>query len=119
MLNEEKYKTTEERINGFLHFCKRRNHSCPIDCPFSSTDGGIRCHCEFNWLSREVEVEKPMPCPFCDNEYVEVEKAVAGKRVVKCICGYCSQAKESDVEAIAAHNRICKAVAAYKENEVN
>lgn len=105
MKNFEKYKTTRERMIAFDEF--RKTHKEWFNAP----------SCAFKWLDLEAE-EKPMPCPFCNNEYVEVGKAVNGMRDVKCICGYRSQAKDSESEVIAAHNRVCKAVAAYKKGEV-
>ena len=112
MKNFEKYKTAGERHEAFSEFCD--SYQFCTACPLEGHD---RDNCNrFKWLDLEAEDEKPLPCPFCNNEYVEVGKAVNGMREVRCICGYRSQAKESESEAIAAHNHVCKAVAAYKGN---
>lgn len=56
-------------------------------------------------------VEKLMPCPFCGDE------CACGDGYVECLndsCCYSSGDRgRSDAEAIAAHNRVCKAVKAY------
>ena len=108
MKNFERYKTAEERHEAFSEFCD--SYQFCTECPL---DGHDRDNCNrFKWLDLEADEVKPLPCPFCNNEYVEVGKGVTGTRKVECVCGYSSQAKESESEAIAAHNRVCKAVAA-------
>lgn len=117
MKNFEKYKTAEEREHAYAKFCRKYTELgfCK-SCPLKSADNKSR-FCRFHWLDLEAEEEKPMPCPCCNNEYVEIGKGIMGTRKVGCVCGYSSQAKESETEAIAAHNRVCKAVAAYNENK--
>ena len=76
MTNEQKYKTTEERVN---------------------------------WLALESE-EKPKPCPFCGGT-TEVITDKQGYYGVSCIhCDYTSERYEQSIYAIAAHNRVCRAV---------
>lgn len=74
----------------------------------------------------EAEKEKPMPCPFCGgecelHEIWDNEECKGVGFDVRCNkCEYRSpEAVEHDgSDAIDAHNRVCKAVAAYKESEV-
>ena len=62
--------------------------------------------------------EKPMGCPFCGSS-TEVAIDECGCYSISCIhCEYGSPAYNKMEYAIVAHNRICRAVAAYKESEV-
>ena len=62
--------------------------------------------------------EKPMGCPFCGAS-TEVVIDECGCYSISCIhCEYGSPAYNEEKYAIEAHNRICRAVAAYKESEV-
>ena len=63
-------------------------------------------------------VEKPEPCPFCGGT-TEVITDEQGYHGVSCIhCDYTSERYEQSIYAIAAHNRVARAVRATKESEV-
>lgn len=118
MTNGEKYKTAKERILAHKEWCdshrfKSRNGVCPTkNC----------MECVFNWLDLEDEEEKPMNCPFCGGDCIVEETIPSGHYYCQCIsgkhCNYGSGRAESRDKAIAAHNRVYKAVAAYKGSEV-
>lgn len=111
MTNEEKFKTPEERAKAFEKFCE--NLLC-IDCPLGELHSPNVCR--YAWLALEFEDEKPMDCPFCGSK-CEVIGAVNHR--VKCTeCNYESIMNSDREKVIAAHNRICRAVKAYKESEV-
>ena len=62
-------------------------------------------------------VEKPDPCPFCGGT-TEVITDEQGYYGVSCIhCDYTSERYEQSIYAIAAHNRVCRAVEAVKKGE--
>ena len=109
--NEQKYKTAKERVKAFIAYCKNKKE-CDHDsyrrkCP--------KLKCMMEWLALEAEAAKPEPCPFCGSvcraefDYV---------RCSNIRCRYVSADKKNIDEAIAAHNRVCRAVAAYNEGEV-
>lgn len=111
MTNGENYKTAKERRKAYMEYIAKEDSPSVI--------------CEFAWLELEAEEEKPMPCPYCGSEC----KGIDGKKfkpdrngvrpytLVRCSqCTYESKCENSIAEAIAAHNRVCKAVAAFKEN---
>ena len=60
MLNQDKYKTPDERTDAFNEWCSNR------DC--ESCELKPRKNCRFYWLALEAEEEKPEPCPFCGGE---------------------------------------------------
>lgn len=67
----------------------------------------------------EADEEKPEPCPFCGKEVVVGFSENIHKekyRQVWCSdgerCGYECVMKKTEEEAIAAHNRVCRAVEA-------
>lgn len=65
--------------------------------------------------------EKPEPCPFCGNFIVVEEHDRFRMYNATCnnyTCRYQAPMCNSKAEAIAAHNRVCRAVKAYKESEV-
>lgn len=110
MTNEEKYKTMEERAKAFSMFCENQDR-----CTSYPAHNTIGC-CYFRWLAFEAEEEQPEPCPFCGAK-CEVTGAI--NHWVKCIeCNYESTLDSDKGKAIAAHNRVCRAVRAYKEREV-
>lgn len=117
MINGEKYKTAKERDVAWLDYCAKFEvcEGCPLLDRQDNGDG----KCQFLWLELDAEEEKPMPCPFCEMNTVEFVHSKTG-RVLSCsFCGYSTgDSCNTDAEAIAAHNRVCKAVAAYKEREV-
>lgn len=116
MKNFEKYKTAKERARAFRTYCESqkdcykcslRNPSCTVPC----------C---LKWLDLESEEEKPLPCPFCGSN-TNLFHALDGRHAVHCLdiyrCKYASGEYASDEEAIAAHNRVARAVMANKEGD--
>lgn len=105
----EKYKTAIERTDGFKQYCK--NHECK-SCP-AFDDNGI-VDCQYTWLEVKVDEEKPMNCPYCG-----VECVLHGdtNQIRCCVCGYHSKYFGNRKDAIDAHNRLCKAVKAFKESK--
>ena len=111
LTNEQKYKTAEERKVAYKAYIE----------DFTQPIIG-----QFEWLALEAEYEKkPKPCPFCGKEVVvgfseNIHKAKY--RQVWCSdgerCGYECVMKKTEEEAIAAHNRVCRAVEAVKKGEV-
>lgn len=118
MTNGEKYKTAKERLIAFESWCKCITCGSCEGCELK--DIHIECKnglvCPLLWPYLEAEEEKPMNCPFCGaNTEVVIDEC--GCYVVSCThCEYGSPAYNKDEFAISAHNRVCKAVAAYKEN---
>lgn len=110
----ERFVSVDEREKEFLLFCNRHSDdgSC-VRCPLNNK-ANKRLGCAYAWL--DLEDERPMDCPFCG------EECVCSGGYVECLndnCCYSSgNRKRSDAEAIAKHNRMCKAVAAYNESEV-
>lgn len=109
MKNKEKFTTADERSNAFWEWCSR--NSCS-DCALKKNEHFSHCHfvCQFYWLEREADVEVKR-CPFCGGKCSVHGETYAG---VECDngCGYSAQAfgKGMFAEAVAAHNRVCKAV---------
>lgn len=119
MTNEEKYKTVEERVKAYTAFC--RLHRTCRSCQFGKDN---EPSCNFLWLALEAEEEKPMDCPFCggaceiDNVCTNEDQSSKYVSCTNCNCLYQSPIGEDRSAAIAAHNRVCRAVKAYKESEV-
>lgn len=115
MLNQDKYKTPDERNAAFSEWCFNRDcKSCELKS--HNFDGGDGCR--FYWLALEAEEEKPEPCPFCGGT-TEVITDEQGYYGVSCIhCDYTSERYEQSIYAIAAHNRVCRAVEAVKKGDV-
>lgn len=108
MTNEQKYKTAEERFNAFHKKCG--------SCGVTICDRIKVINCLNNWLALKAE-EKPEPCPFCGKEVIVGFSENIHKekyRQVWCSdgerCGYECVMKKTEEEAIAAHNRVCRAV---------
>ena len=118
MLNQDKYKTAEERVKAFNEWCRRKS-SCG-KCEFHKfTRGCAGGGCEFYWLALEAEEEKPEPCFFCGNKYLAITKDGNNLWSVSCTaCLYESRHHADRDTAIAAHNRVARAVMAAKESEV-
>lgn len=116
MTNEQKYKTPDERIKAFDDFCKGQGDRCN-HCEIARKRLSIsrRSECVVYWLALEAEDEKPEQCPFCGGT-TEVTKDEQGYYGVSCIhCDYTSERYEQYIYAIAAHNRVARAVSAAKE----
>ena len=123
MKNFEKYKTAEDRVYAFREFCNPIVRSCQKACKMSNADkfGGVDpMKCFSNWLELEAEDEKLLPCPFCgDKGMVDLVKLNNPREsFVRCArCFYSSPRCDCSDEAVAAHNRLCRAVMAAKESE--
>ena len=116
MTNEQKYKTADERNRAFNEWCFNRDcESCKLRSHNSL--GGVGCR--FYWLALEAEEdEEPEPCPFCGGT-TEVITDEQGYYGVSCIhCGYTSERYRQSIYAIAAHNRVSRAVEAMKKGDV-
>ena len=122
MLNQDKYKTAKERNDAFSEWCFNRDcKTCKLK-EHNGFDGGDGCR--FYWLALEADEEKPEPCPFCGGEtHINLGHLKAGvvHYWVDCIspeCMYRSAHYTDKDTAIAAHNRVARAVMAAKESEV-
>lgn len=111
MTNEQRYKTPEERAEAFSMFCISRK--CD-DCACAKQGKKGISLCEFRWLALEAEEEKPLACPFCGCDSIDIFETDFGRSeepyqfVVKCLsCGALVSA-EDKAEAIAAWNRRVK-----------
>lgn len=108
MTNAEKYKTAEERASAFMSYC----------------DGGVaqgtykrcldgRCVvCVLKWLDLDYKEEKTLPCPFCGSMLIPYDLCGFS---FSCACGYRTALKDSRDKAIAAHNRVARAVMAAEK----
>ena len=124
LTNEQRYKTPKERGKAFTEWCCCHSscRTCEID-KFTHDSKGEGCL--FYWLALEADEEKPEPCPFCGKEVVVGFSENIHKekyRQVWCSdgerCGYECVMKKTEEEAIAAHNRVCRAVEAVKKGDV-
>lgn len=97
MTNEQKYKTAEERKVAYKAYIE----------DFTQPIIG-----QFEWLALEAEYEKkPKPCPFCGGKHLFVNINGNNFWYVSCkSCLYKSLHNSSKDKAIAAHNRVCRAV---------
>ena len=121
MTNAEKYRTAEARSKAFTKWCSEKQktaigkvakHECS-DCPL---DEHTPC-CFFYWLDFEAEEEKPLPCPFCGCKSL-VGTDHRGFFLCECSeCDYHSQCYTHPYEAIAAHNRVARAVMEAEKKE--
>ena len=105
MTNEQKYKTAEERIKAFLSQRKVSSIAMVIANEFA------------HWLALE-SVEKPKPCPFCESSCTAHKGVDMVRPHVSCDnewCGYRSAEEPTIEDAIAAHNRVFRAVEAIKK----
>lgn len=109
MTNEEKYKTTNERMGAFGRFCKgqERKKGC-LGCPV----GGVptyREQCALAWLALEAE-EKLLPCPFCGGDAeIEFIPSFRNSHFVRCkICLSSVRGYDTKDKAIAVWNRRAK-----------
>lgn len=112
--NAMKYKTIEERVKAFGEFCKNEfcNKCNHTDCRLYKQGSAI-LHCYDGWLAFEAEDEKPEPCVYCKSEMTPLR--VGDTFRVYCrTCGYQSSGSYETLDAaIAAHNRVCRAVKAF------
>lgn len=117
MTNEEKYTTPDERVKAFSEFCRRHNQDCSRDRCFTTSNA---TKCAFSWLTYDVEEEKPEPCPFCHGNMQSMVDQNNDTHCLVCYggCGYTTGAYASEAEAVKWHNRVARAVKAYKESEV-
>lgn len=103
MKNFEKYKTVNERTAACSAFLVKHNEYA--DIPYIEV--------AMRWLELEAEKEEPLPCPFCGSNAI-LFHALDGRHAVNCTniwrCKYMSGEYASDEEAVAAHNRVARAV---------
>lgn len=99
------YKTEKERLDAFDRFC--RTQKCAMSC------NQMKVSCLLNWLGKEVEKEKPEPCPFCGSAtkarmFGCIDETT--KYAVRCeSCFYTSlQSYVSKEDAIKIHNNLCR-----------
>lgn len=116
MTNAEKYKTTEERFKALNKWCDSGVKQGSSKC---LSNGCIKC--TLKWLELEAEEEEPLPCPFCGFRCFAA-KSICGKtwRVFceqNISCAYSSGAYATKDDAIAAHNRVARAVVAAEKKE--
>lgn len=104
MLNQERYKTPEERAEAFRKFCTPKKCA---ECECTKQRKMGLSLCEYVWLTLEAEEEKPLPCPFCDypSPYLHND----GERWL-VDCGACGAQifRATRESAIAAWNRRAK-----------
>ena len=101
MTNEQKFTNAEERNAAYRAYI---------------TDFTRPIIGQFEWLALEAEEEKPEPCFFCGNKHLAITKDGNNLWSVSCTaCLYESRHHADRDTAIAAHNRIARAVMAAKE----
>ena len=107
MTNAEKYKTAEERMKAYAALCE--NHRDCENCPAHT--GSAYPQCAFHWLELDAEEEKPLPCPFCGENKIDIFETDFGLSdepyvyVVKCFSCKAIVSAGTKAEAIAAWNR--------------
>ena len=114
MLNQDKYKTIEERVSEFQRFCNKQK-GCTKCAAVNNEE--TRSSCAFHWLALE-SVENPEPCPFCESSCTAHKGVDMVRPHVSCDnewCGYRSAEEPTIEDAIAAHNSVARAVRAEKE----
>lgn len=112
MLNIEKYTTADERARAFDKWCDARScDKCELRTIYLTAATGSVC--PIVWLDQEAEEEKIEDCPYCGGSCL-VSNGAVGKYRVFCeknlSCMYSSGAYVTEHEAIAAHNRVARAV---------
>ena len=101
MTNEQKFTNAEERNAAYRAYI---------------TDFTKPIIGQFEWLALEAEEENPEPCFFCGNKYLAITKDGNNLWSVSCTaCLYESRHHADRDTAIAAHNRVARAVMATKE----
>ena len=104
MTNEQKFTNAEERNAAYRAYI---------------TDFTKPIIGQFEWLALEAEEEKPEPCFFCGNKYLAITKDGNNLWSVSCTaCLYESRHHADRDTAIAAHNRVARAVEAMKKGDV-
>ena len=105
MTNEQKFTNAEERNAAYRAYI---------------TDFTKPIIGQFEWLALEAEEEeKTEPCFFCGNKYLAITKDGNNLWSVSCTaCLYESRHHADRDTAIAAHNRVARAVMAAGESEV-
>ena len=107
MTNEQKYKTAEGRVKAFLTQREVSSIATVIANEFA------------HWLALEAEEEKPEPCFYCGNKHLAITKDGNNLWSVSCTaCLYESLHHMNRDTAIAAHNRVARAVRAAKKGDV-
>ena len=126
MTNEQKYKTPDERVKAFMDFYgEQKDGICKLcmfqknGCIGSKVSRGFLCY--QNWLALPCEEEKLESCPFCGDkgEVHLIEIKDPKENFVRCArCFYTSPHCDYANEAVAAHNRVARAVRAAEKGEV-
>lgn len=118
MKNEQKYKTVDERIKAFDEWRRKiKCEGCSQLCDTCKA-GPSADVCGFKWLSLEADDEKIESCPFCGAECrVESDAFLANVTCNSDSCFYKSGEFRTREEAIAAHNRVARAVRYAGESE--
>lgn len=122
MLNQDKYTTAEERVRKFREFLDTRCRGSD-DCEKCEVHALCRKLGYYGramgWLALEAEEEKLESCPFCGSRMGEGQSS-DGKRVLICDnrnCGYITPKGNTRAEAVAAHNRVARAVRAAESEK--
>lgn len=99
MTNGEHYKTCEDRIEAHDTYCENRVGDCYGECD----------KCAFAWLAMEYK-PKPMLCPFCGCEVIELRigSHTNGVYVVCSKCGCRTDELKNETDAIESWNRRVK-----------
>lgn len=109
MTNEQKYKTTDERMRAFWRFCKgqEKKNGC-LGCPTKGVPP-YREKCALTWLALEAE-EELLSCPFCGgNAESQFVPSFRNSYFVRCkICLSSIRGYDTKDKAIAAWNRRAK-----------
>ena len=118
MLNQDKYKTPDERNYAFNEWCFNRDcESCGLKSHHFDCGAG----CQFYWLAIEAEDEKPEPCYECGGKMVGEKGMWEGHYVcyLRCAnCGHSTGSHKDFQSATIMHNRVCRAVEAVKKGDV-
>lgn len=111
MTNSQKFKTADERARAFKEWCHKQDVECNKCRLFSRSE---MSRCRFAWLDLEAE-EDILPCPFCGEECTAT--VMKNEWRVSCIISGCYRSSffGTEAEAIAAHNRVARAVMEAKK----
>ena len=121
MTNEQKYKTPDERVKAFMDFYgEQKDGICKLcmfqknGCIGSKVSRGFLCY--QNWLALPCEEEKLEPCFYCEGK-LHLDDNGPMLFYIQCNCGYRSRDFTRRDIAIAAHNRVARAVRAAEKGD--
>ena len=111
MLNQDKYRTAEERVRAFNAWCLRT--TC------DKCDKPKNMSCGIYWLALEADAEKPEPCPSCHSDNIlYCLKSAAGSYYCECGgCGLRSSMCDTPEAAKDSYNKLARVVRTAKESE--